>query len=236
MITEKPEGLEALEGDDDGCELDDAYAAIGFSQETQTHAQAVVWVQDVLERSRGRELPGNFNPLIISELFWDQSQYWQELGSTHVDRVASYCARFVKELVKDLTPEDVFNKIMTHKVEAGLQARNQMAHAKLEEILEDKNDHPITYNHYYTSTMQKMRADKQARMTKRMAEDSKITIYDNDKCENRTLLDPDALAAKMASASIEQDMIKFSAEDALICQMAFYKVRSGTVRIFRLEN
>ena len=35
--------------------------------------RAIDWVRRVLVRTRGKELPGNFNPLLISELFWKQS-------------------------------------------------------------------------------------------------------------------------------------------------------------------
>ena len=38
-----------------------------------SNAEALQWVHQVLIRTRGRELPGNFNPLLIGELFWEQS-------------------------------------------------------------------------------------------------------------------------------------------------------------------
>jgi hypothetical protein len=34
-------------------------------------------VRQVLIRTRGKELPGNFNPLLVGELFWEQSSKWQ---------------------------------------------------------------------------------------------------------------------------------------------------------------
>jgi len=36
--------------------------------------EGLQWVLRVLQRSRGRELPGNFNPMLISQLFWEQSE------------------------------------------------------------------------------------------------------------------------------------------------------------------
>ncbi|KAK2739874.1 hypothetical protein FQN57_006450, partial [Myotisia sp. PD_48] len=38
-----------------------------------TYKRAMVWVKNQITRSRGRELSGNFNPLVIGELFWEQS-------------------------------------------------------------------------------------------------------------------------------------------------------------------
>ena len=38
-----------------------------------SYPEATGWVSQVLKRTRERELPSNFNPLLIGELFWEQS-------------------------------------------------------------------------------------------------------------------------------------------------------------------
>jgi len=47
-----------------------------------TRAEATTWVLKILRRSRGHELPGTYNPLLISTLFWEQSSRWLELAMT----------------------------------------------------------------------------------------------------------------------------------------------------------
>lgn len=42
-----------------------------------TRKEAVQWVKPIMQRSRGRELPGNYQPLVIGELFWQHSQPWE---------------------------------------------------------------------------------------------------------------------------------------------------------------
>lgn len=37
---------------------------------------AIEWVRQLLIKSRGRELPGSFNPLLVGELSRDQSVNW----------------------------------------------------------------------------------------------------------------------------------------------------------------
>ena len=37
-----------------------------------SYSKAIEWVSQVLKRTRGKELPGNFNPLLVGELFWEQ--------------------------------------------------------------------------------------------------------------------------------------------------------------------
>ena len=61
---------------------------------TVTKSQALDWVSQVLIRTRGRELSGNFNPLLVGELFWEQSSNWHRIALDHVDRVARICQRF----------------------------------------------------------------------------------------------------------------------------------------------
>jgi hypothetical protein len=42
-----------------------------------SYREATGWVSQVLKRTRGRELPGNFNPILVGELFWEQASKWQ---------------------------------------------------------------------------------------------------------------------------------------------------------------
>ena len=56
-----------------------------------SNAMALQWVGQALIRSRGRELGGNFNPLLVGELFWEQSSSWHLLAKDHVDAVSQIC-------------------------------------------------------------------------------------------------------------------------------------------------
>jgi hypothetical protein len=47
--------------------------------------QALGWVERVLHRSRGRETMGNYNPLIVAELFWEQSSQWKKRAEEYVE-------------------------------------------------------------------------------------------------------------------------------------------------------
>lgn len=46
----------------------------------KTASEALEWVSQVLIRTRGKELAGNFNPLLIGELFWEQSSKWPSMS------------------------------------------------------------------------------------------------------------------------------------------------------------
>lgn len=155
-LGEIPKELQELRTED-GAEsrLDQEYVyAENLQQEHPTKAEAIAWVVNIIQRSRGRELPGSFNPMLISRLFKEQSEQWENLASAHVMRVAGYCMTFAKALLKYMTTQDTYDKVMMHKIEPALERRKQQARAQLADILKDKNGHPITYNHYYTTTVQ----------------------------------------------------------------------------------
>lgn len=72
-------------------------------------AEAYSWVKGVVLRSRGTELFGSFNPHVIAELFWEQSQPWGELANAHADLICDICENFLSNLfekqgAKDVTP------------------------------------------------------------------------------------------------------------------------------------
>jgi len=56
-------------------------------------SRAMDWVREVLVRTRGKELPGNFNPLLVGELFWEQSSKWQKMAEHHIEDVADVCSQ-----------------------------------------------------------------------------------------------------------------------------------------------
>lgn len=68
---------------------------------------ALKWVKKVLQRARGTELLGTFNPNMVAELFWEQSEGWERIATDHIENVARLCEQFVSALLTSITPENV---------------------------------------------------------------------------------------------------------------------------------
>jgi hypothetical protein len=47
------------------------------------------------EPANAIELPVNLNPLLLSQLFWKQSQLWETVAIEHIEKVAELCKDFV---------------------------------------------------------------------------------------------------------------------------------------------
>ncbi|KAJ4356211.1 uncharacterized protein N0V89_004241 [Didymosphaeria variabile] len=186
-----------------------------------TREQAIEWVKKTLERSRGYELPGTFQPMLISQLFWEQSQPWEKIAVEHINGVADICEGFVYKVLQYAAPGEFLPRITALSVDAALKSSLAAAKDELAKLIKDKARHPMTYNHYFTTTLQKQRQRKHQKIGKKAAEaitENKL-MFDGS---FQTLIKPDDLGEAMSTA-IEQDMDRFSAGEALDYERAYYK-------------
>ncbi|KAJ4991097.1 dynamin family protein [Stagonosporopsis vannaccii] len=188
-----------------------------------TRKEAVSWVKSSLERTRGHELPGTFQPMLISELFWEQSEPWQEIALDHINEVARACKEFVNTVLQYTAPLEFQPKIAAVNVDAALTKCLTNAKEESAKVLKDKARHPSTYNHYFTTTIQMMRKRKYEKLTEKASKESEISVPEaHNHPSFKTYNDPDKLAQAMNNA-IEQDMDTFSSQEALDIQRAYYK-------------
>ena len=52
-------------------------------------------IQHLMQRTKGRELPGTFNPMIVADLFLDQSTPWEAIAQSHIETVWKAAKRFL---------------------------------------------------------------------------------------------------------------------------------------------
>lgn len=214
--------------------LGEGYAQFISLQEIVTREDAVQRVSDILVRSRGRELPCTFNPLLISQLFWEQSENWHEIAQYHIDRVADICSKFVHIAIASTVSSDVSERLLALKVDNALESRLSNAKAELRTIIKDTQRHPITYDPQYVDTVQKRRNKIYTARMQQLAREANVEIADAlDGNKSKTLVDP-----KLLMRTIEQrhnpDMEKASAEEALDDSLAYYEVSRAECRSRRM--
>lgn len=188
----------------------------------KTREEAIDWVHRTLERSRGLELPGSFNPLIVSQLFWEQSTPWNEIAIAHIENIAAKCKTFVEIVLTETAPADIKARLADYCVDKALSASLAEAKVELGKIIADKSRNLLTYNHYFTSKIQDQRKSKFADILSGAAQTASVSwAEDGDESRIETYISPDKLNAGIHEG-IEQNMDKFSAEDALDTQIAYY--------------
>ncbi|KAF2158776.1 hypothetical protein M409DRAFT_71472 [Zasmidium cellare ATCC 36951] len=196
---------------------------------TLSRQEALAWVARVLVRSRGKEPIGNYNPLIIGELFWELSSKWELLATDHVDTVADLCSKFTDRLLEETCPRDIRARLSALKIADGLQARKARATAELNNILEDKQDFPIVYNHYYTDNVQKARQKRMEKNLGRSIEAATSHQHLPNCNSNHTSATVDIdVALRHFHGNTERDMEKHSCEEALDCLLSMYKTQQKT--------
>lgn len=63
-----------------------------------TRDKFVDHIQHLMKRTKGRELPGTFNPMIVSDLFLEQSAPWEAIARSHVDKVWKAAKEFLSHV------------------------------------------------------------------------------------------------------------------------------------------
>jgi hypothetical protein len=207
----------------------DRFGVVSIAPIRMTKENALKWVAHVLARTRGRELVGNYNPLMVGELFWEQSSKWELLAVDHIEHVGSQCSHFLKTLLHDKCPKDVESRLWGSKIHDALRERSREASGELARIMEDIKGYPINYNNYYTDTIKKRRQNRQrAAQAETVKQASKTTLhpaqYGVDLPAATTTVDIEQ-GVKSWTDSTDRNMENFSCEEALDCLLAIYKVR-----------
>ncbi|KAL4908490.1 P-loop containing nucleoside triphosphate hydrolase protein [Aspergillus multicolor] len=91
-------------------------------------------VEDLARRSRGIELPGQANQLLVGVLFRDQSQPWEDLAKMHLLRTWDAVRYFVSLALRHLTNEHTSSLITEDLLEPELEKMKQKLLDKLEEL------------------------------------------------------------------------------------------------------
>ena len=183
-------------------------------------------IQHLMKRTKGRELPGTFNPMIVSDLFLEQSAPWEAIARSHVDKVWKAAKEFLGHaaayVADATTSKALFQKIFEPALNQLLGTLNE----KTTELLTPhQRSHPITYNHYFTETLQKLRNernhDEYSEIVKRFFGVSSLeTPYYGDRNHDLCQLVSDLVQYT------EPDMNRFACSEALDCMEAYYKVRA----------
>jgi hypothetical protein len=180
-------------------------------------------VKKLLERSRGRELPGTFDPLIVGELFHEQRQSWSKLVNRYVDVVLDAVYYVVRTVLAHIADHSTLEGLSGQFILFRLKKITGELRNKVKELLQPHDDgHPITYNPYLTQNVQKAQGKRQARDTKKTLEELFGADYTtvglvNIKFNVNTLIN-------MLVAKTEADMNNYASSTATDFMEAYYKV------------
>jgi GTPase SAR1 family protein len=91
----------------------------------------------IIKKGRGQELPGIFDPTLVSEVFRDQSRNWQGLAHQHVEMAWHTTNQFLQDLLFKIVPAatSTAEAILNGIISGEMLRRHKALHAKVAELL-----------------------------------------------------------------------------------------------------
>ncbi|KAL9616956.1 MAG: hypothetical protein Q9160_008226 [Pyrenula sp. 1 TL-2023] len=186
-------------------------------------------VQQLMKRTKGCELPGIFNPQIVSDLFYEQSQPWESAVDDYAALLVDAAKTAIDLIMETITDDTIGDGISGQILNPSMVNIRADLNDKIEEVLAPhKRGHPITYNHYLTDNIQKAR---QGRMKTQLLAKLKAHLSGMKTTFQGHLqaphgnwsFDPEALVESLTQAT-EADMDRFACSEATDVMFAYYKV------------
>ncbi|KAK4134804.1 dynamin family protein [Trichocladium antarcticum] len=185
-------------------------------------------VRELMRKSRGRELPGTYNPMIVAELFSEQCKPWQQMVRRLLEQAVESVSTTVEAVVRHVADDVTAEELLRTVVDPALENSKRELTSKTDEILEPYiSGHPITYNHYLTDNVQKAQARRARERIRGILDSFFRTAVLNRGIATHTF-DMPALLNTLA-AHTEPDMDTYSCSMAVDMMEAYYKVALKTL-------
>ncbi|KAI0459116.1 P-loop containing nucleoside triphosphate hydrolase protein [Xylaria acuta] len=175
-------------------------------------------VRTLMRRTRGRELPGTYNPLIIGDLFHQQCGPWRNILDSYSQNILDAARISVNEALSEVVDENTRTEVWAEFIRPALEKLGQRLNAKVSDILEPhESGHPITYNHYFTDNFQMIQARRQRAQLAQRLRGFPVDRFGNITANVNTILDA-------LSKQTEADMELLACSTITDMMEAYYKV------------
>ncbi len=182
-------------------------------------------VMDLMKRSRGRELPGTYNPLIIGHLFYEQSKNWAEFVRQYTDSILNATRMTLNAILEKTADGTTGEGLMRYIINPQMDILQRALEDMVTSVLEPhQRGHPITYNHYFTDNIQKAKAQhRKNSLADKLWSFFGKRIEDEDTHVSPRPVDLQKLLDAL-SHETEADMDRYACSEAIDCMQAYYKV------------
>lgn len=199
-------------------------------------------IQALMQRTRGRELPCTFSPMIVTNLFLEQCRPWGPILEDHVQKVWAAAKEFMELICTHIADSTAAKHLLSEIIVPALDELKEPLNKKAQELmLPHQEGHPITYNQQFCEAFQKSRNDRRrGKVVQILRENFAITDIE---CEStfRYVADRNVNFANLVESlavNSEPDMDRFAASEALDCMEAYYEasIRSFAQAICLYES
>lgn len=180
-------------------------------------------VNKLLTRSRGRELPGTFGPMIVGQLFLEQCKPWTRITEETTNEVVRAVGHVLYAALSHACDPSTREAVSKYIIYPKLDHLERELREKIIELFKPHSTgHPITYNHYLTENVQKAQAERRMREIKKTLEQFFGDDYTNLGAVKLSV-DVESLT-KLLATKTEADMNNYASSMATDFMEAYYKV------------
>ena len=186
----------------------------------------------LMRRTRGRELPGTYNPGIISDLFHAQAKPWSACIERYILKVWEAALRALSLVINEAVDmSTAANLKQTFIGPAMAKLKHELEEAAQSILEPHRTGHPITYNHYFTENVQKLRIENQKKnLAARLDSFLGTDMEGSNKLYQGRGFDVRKLLTSLTEDTIA-DMDRYACSEAIDCMRAYYKASLFAVDI-----
>ena len=181
-------------------------------------------IKTLMKRTKSRELPGTFNPMIVSDLFLEQSAPWDAITRSHVDKVWNAAREFLGHVAAYVADDTTSKALFREIFEPALSQLLGILKEKTAELLHPhQRSHPITYNQDFSESLQKLRNERNQNEYTNILKH----FFGLNYLEGSQHLGGNYDLCQLVTNFVERtqpDMNRFACSEALDCMEAYYKV------------
>ncbi|KAK0736173.1 P-loop containing nucleoside triphosphate hydrolase protein [Apiosordaria backusii] len=191
----------------------------------------ISYVEYLQKRTRGRELPGTFNPMLVADLFLEQSGHWEAIAREHIDSVWNGVNRFLELVIAHIADESTAVAMHREVIKPAMkQVLEDMRTKTTELLIPHQNAHPITYNDAFLEVLEQVRIERREKEFSEIIKQALGIDKTFSLTSSRSWIlnrqggyDLGKLAKDLAGAE-GMGMKRLAATDAMDCLNSYYKV------------
>jgi hypothetical protein len=177
----------------------------------------------VYQISRGKELPGTYNYVLLAELFHEQSSPWIHIARDHLHNIGNIVRDFVEGVIDHTSPDTNVSDEVMELVRTNLQENMNRATEELDKLWQDEQYHPVTYNHYFTDNIQKSREQGTREIVRQAVIETRNQDFHGKMHISNVQLDMDRFLTGLQQR-VQVNMTEQACAEALSGLQAYYKV------------
>lgn len=183
-------------------------------------------VLPLMRNTRGRELPGTYSPHLIADLFFEQADRWEPLTRSFIDLLWDQTNLAISLIFNDVADARTSQELLRRIVGPALsRIKSDLDDAVTRILAPHQAGHPITYNHYFTDNLQKLRQKRRRDHISQKLDN----FFGANMEDGRTFIENRSFDVKSLLNSLTEsplsDMDRFACSEAIDGMMAYYKVR-----------